>query len=291
MHDEGSLQLDLLLVGGLTIDRYADGSRSPGGGVVHVTRAASRAGFSVGAITVAGSEPRARAGLDELRANAVLLRVRDAPFTIGFRHDVVDDQRRLILERPGTVLEAVPGGELPAGTRVAAVLFAPVAGEVGSMILGVQPAGALRGAILQGWVRSLERGRPVRAIPLAAIPEAVAEQLGMLDLLVASVEDLAAEGSGEPKELLSRLRARFGARPSLAVTDGRRGAWLDIGGARFHVPPPTVVDSVLATGAGDVFAATLLVRLARGDPPRRGAAAAARIAAAYVAAGVDTRDG
>lgn len=291
MHGEGPVELDLLLVGGLTIDRYGHGSRSPGGGVVHATRAAAGAGFSVGVVTVAGREPPALAGLDELRARGRLLRVQAAPATIAFRHDVADDRRQLVLERGGTAIDTIPGGDLPAGMRVAGVLFAPVADEVGATLLGMRPVGAVRGAILQGWVRSLEPGLPVGAVPLTAIPRVVVERLGALDLLVASVEDLAAEGVAEPDQLVSRLRARFGARPALAVTDGPRGAWLDIADLRFHVPAPVVVDDLLATGAGDVFAATLLVRLARGDPPRRAAAAAAQVAAAYVAAGVDTREG
>ena len=47
----------LLIVGGLTVDRFADGSRAPGGSVLHsgVAAIAERAELTI--LTVAGDEP------------------------------------------------------------------------------------------------------------------------------------------------------------------------------------------------------------------------------------------
>ena len=45
----------LLIVGGLTIDRFADGSRAPGGSVLHAGLAAAAEGAQVTTLTVAGA--------------------------------------------------------------------------------------------------------------------------------------------------------------------------------------------------------------------------------------------
>ena len=59
--------LDLVVVGGLTVDRFSDGSAAPGGAVLHIARALAARGVRVGIVTTAGPEPEALAGLAELR--------------------------------------------------------------------------------------------------------------------------------------------------------------------------------------------------------------------------------
>ena len=58
--------IDLLVVGSLTLDRFADGRLAAGGSVLHAGRAAADAGYRVGIATVAGPEPEAVIGLDKL---------------------------------------------------------------------------------------------------------------------------------------------------------------------------------------------------------------------------------
>src|SRR5688572_17348215 len=89
--------LDLVVLGGLTIDRFADGSSSPGGSVLHIARAAAPRGLRVGIVTHAGPEPEARAGLEELHHLATIVESSPQPATTSFRHQETPEGRQLWL--------------------------------------------------------------------------------------------------------------------------------------------------------------------------------------------------
>lgn len=272
------IALDLLVVGGLTVDRFADGSTAPGGSVLHATRAAGAAGLAVGAVTVAGDEPEARRGIAEL-ATLGPVHCAAGSSSIVYRHEESDAGRRLYLEAAASPLVAPPWSVAPR-----AVLYAPVAAELGPELGGQPYAGALRAAILQGWLRSLVPGRRVEALPLAALSDALVSQLGGCDLLVASREDLIAEAPGAGGQLAA-LRARFGARPILVVTEGPDGALVSAPGERLRrVPAPYRVRHVPTVGAGDAFAAIMAARLAGDLGVVAAATTAAEIAASMLAA-------
>ncbi|HEX2193548.1 MAG TPA: hypothetical protein VHK63_01075, partial [Candidatus Limnocylindria bacterium] len=91
--------LDLLVVGGLTVDRFADGSTAPGGSVLYAARAAAAVVRRVGAVVSAGSEPEAEAGLRELRA-LKFLHVERVARSISFAH-AGDGARRLVFGASG----------------------------------------------------------------------------------------------------------------------------------------------------------------------------------------------
>src|SRR6266540_2372002 len=93
--------LDLLVVGGLTIDRLPDGNSVPGGPVMHIARAAASRGMRVGVVTAAGRGPTARAGVEELRRLAVTVECIEAEATATFVHRDAPGGRRLWLERAG----------------------------------------------------------------------------------------------------------------------------------------------------------------------------------------------
>ena len=251
-------QPDLLVIGGLTVDRFADGSTAPGGSVLHIAMGAVPRGMRVAVLTVAGPEPGAQAGLAELRRLAVALESAEADATATFTHRDTAGGRRLRLEcRGGRV--ATAGSALVAGAP--AVLVAPIAGEVLGEELALLDAVPIRAAILQGWLRSLDEGAEVRPVPLDALGKAVMGALSRFDLLVASREDLAAE-SAAPEEQLAALRRVFGGRPVLVVTDGDAGAWLDAEpSGTVHLPVPWRVAEVSTVGAGDILAALLTVAL------------------------------
>ncbi len=86
--------------------------------------------------------------------------------------------------------------------------------------------------------------------------------LGALDLVIGSSEDLRADGA-DPLAQLQALRATLGDRPPLVVTDGAHGPWLDDGSGPRHLPLGQQVDGVSTIGAGDMFAAFMLLALAR----------------------------
>lgn len=258
---------DLLVVGGLALDRFPDGSGAPGGSVVHAARALAFAGLRGATITVAGPEPQAEAALTELRALGPLL-VQAAPWSISFTID----------ERPARrVVTYEAGARLPitaadvAATPARALLLAPIAGELDGADLGATSAVRVRVAALQGWLRGLVPGEPVRPRPLSVLPG----ELRDLTALIASDEDLGLEAAAGA----DALRAWAGAGPIIVVTAGRAGAALDLpDGSRVAIPVAAPVDQVPTVGAGDAFAALFAAALGRGDE----AAAAARNAASGV---------
>ncbi len=260
--------VDLLIVGGLTVDSFADRPDAPGGSVLHATRAAAAAGLRVGVLTAAGTEPEALDGLRELERRTALLQVSRTPRTIRFRHESAEGVRRLV------ALDA--GGSLTGSSdafRPAAVLLAPVAAELSNGLEAVTTPGARSGAILQGWLRQLVPGRAVAPGSVAMLPASVVDRLAAFDLLCASTEDLAGD-AGSPRDLVGRLRARVGGHPVLVLTDGERGAWIDHAGGLELVAPPEVVPGA-ALGAGDAFAALMMSGFASGLPPRAAAETAA----------------
>ena len=245
--------LDLVVVGGLTVDRFTDGSAAPGGAVLHIARALAARGVRIGIVTTAGPEPEALAGLAELRDLASRLEASTSPASITFGHAETAAGRELVLERRG--------GRVPAASAdaAAAVLFAPVADEIPASALAVG-RGAIRGAVLQGWLRSTEEGEPVRPQSITAVDAGLVAALAALDLVIGSSEDLRADGA-DPLAQVQALRATLGDRPPLVVTDGANGPWLDDGSGPRHLPLGQQVDGVSTIGAGDMFAAFMLLAL------------------------------
>jgi sugar/nucleoside kinase (ribokinase family) len=254
--DPPPIELDLLIVGGLTVDWFEDGSRAPGGSVLHAIRAVAGGDRRLGVVTLAGDEPEAIAARRELRDLSAALHVQSATGSICFEHHETASGRALTFVRSAGRL-ACP----PLSVRPAAVLYAPVADELDAGLGGQAYPGARRGAILQGWLRHLRPGHPVGALPLGSLPAGLLQTLAGMDLVVASREDLAAHAA-EPFDLLAALRAALGTGPAVVVTDGAAGMWLDLAGpggvARWHMPAPRVVEGVSTVGAGDALAAAML---------------------------------
>jgi len=241
---------DLLVIGGLTIDRFADGSAAPGGSVLHIARAAAPRGLRVAVTTVAGPEPEADAGLEELRALAASVNSSLAESTATFLHRESSGGRRLRLERGGGQIRLANDLSLDSPR---AVLVAPIADEIAIEEIAHIPTRPTRGAILQGFLRSFSPSGGVVAVTLSELAPALATTLSEFDLLVASREDLAGEAA-EPRDQLASLRRLVGSRPVLVVTDGINGLWIE----HEKLPAPRVVEGISSVGAGDVFAAFLL---------------------------------
>jgi sugar/nucleoside kinase (ribokinase family) len=261
--------VDLLVVGGLTVDTFADGRGVAGGAALHATRAAAETGLRVAVVTRVGPETEARDGL-RLLSRLASVHEQPAAASIAFDHATSGERRSMVLRSSGSAL-AEPLPVVPA----AAVLYAPVAAELGAAHLVPAARGGVAGAVLQGWLRSLEEGRPVAPLPLPNLDGALVARLSTLDLVCASVEDLAAEPAQGPTALLAALRRLLGTRPVLVVTDGTRGAWVEDTTGRRQIEPPRVVDGVDTTGAGDAFAALMLATMASGEEAGRAAEIAA----------------
>lgn len=273
----GSPPLDLLVVGGLTIDRFPDGSSAAGGSVLHIARAAASHGIRIGAVTVAGPEPEAQAGLQELRRLAASLDWTDADRTLTFTHHEDATGRHLRLESTGGRVQLDP----EAVARARTVLVAPLADEVGVDQLARLARERPFAAILQGFLRSVADDGAVRPLPLSALDPGLVEALSRFDLLVASREDLAAEGSS-PRDQLAALSRMVGSRPELLVTDGPDGAWTE----REHLQVPRRISGVSTVGAGDILAAFIT---ARSVPPAPSLATRAQDAMRIVAEVLEAR--
>ncbi|MEX0630098.1 MAG: PfkB family carbohydrate kinase [Chloroflexota bacterium] len=270
----GPIPVDLLIIGGITVDDLLGWGEAAGGAARYATEAALAAGLRVTLHTVAGDEPVVREALDGLAAQADVIS-HPAPSSIRFEHHGTDDARRLRLRG---VTDPIPLPEPDRFPVAAAVLFAPVAGEVSADAVQAVRA-PFRAASLQGWLRRPDLDGWVMTRPLAELEPGLAGALRGLDLLIASREDLAAlDGPGA----LAQLRAWAGPRTQLVVTAGTEGAWLDDGvGPASHVRAE-VVAARNTIGAGDAFAAVLVARRGAGRALRDAAEDAASATTAYL---------
>ena len=272
---------DLLIIGGLAIDRLANGSLVAGGSVLHGARAVVASGQRIATITAAGPEPEAAAALAEL---AALGRSLASLTHASIRYAIQDrgPRRGLVLESGGAPL-AVEAADL-AAINPAAVLLAPIAGELTSQAARACAMVPVRVAALQGWLRRLLPGEEVRPLPLHALDDELSRDLANLDALVASDEDLAAVAP-VPRRQLEQLRAHFGPGPLLVITTGRRGAWLDsqVTGPR-KLPIVPALTGISTLGAGDAFAALLAIGLGAALDPLAATTAALSGTVTYLGA-------
>lgn len=270
----------LLILGGLTVDRFPDGRRAPGGSVLHAGLAAAAEGLAVATLTVAGPEPEAAAGLSRLGQLGDVHR-RAAHATTTYRHEEAGGRRVLVYERAGGAIDpaALDGVVTPD-----VVLLAPIADELPLATLAAvrerlrPPCSVL---LIQGWLRRLALGEPVHPLALDELPDDLWKAFGTADALVVSTEDLA-EAPVDPFTQAREVRSRVGSRPVLVLTLGERGYLLDDPDSDriAAVVPRRIVDGVPLVGAGDTFGASLAVHLAGGlEPPQAAAAAAERVIA------------
>jgi len=256
-----------LIVGGLTIDRFADGSVAPGGSVLHAGLAARAEGARLTTLTVAGHEPAALDGLVRLDELGRLAHQR-APVTTAYRHEERDGRRVLVLEACAAPI--APDG-LGVLDRPDVALVAPIANEVSPLLVDALRA-QLRPRwlvlLIQGWLRRLVEGEEVLALALDALSNDQVRAIAGADAIVVSTEDLV-ESPEDPFAQAAELRRRAGSKPIIVVTLGTEGYLLDDPGQDRVVAsvPRRVVTGVSANGAGDTFGAGLAVNLARGVPP------------------------
>lgn len=274
-----------LIVGGLTVDRFTDGTVAPGGSVLHSGLATVAEGASLTTLTVAGDEPAARLGLDRLRSLGALV-CQPAVSTTRYRHEERGGVRVLVFEA-----RAAPIGpeRLAEVERPDVALVAPIADEVpASLVARMRAEVAPRRTVLliQGWLRRLVVGEDAHPLPLDALGADQVRALAEADAIVVSTEDLV-ESPGDPFAQAAVLRRHAGRRPIVLVTLGVEGYLLDDPALDRVVAsvPRRVVTGVRAVGAGDTFGAALAVHLARGAA----AAAAADQATEAVIAMLESR--
>lgn len=248
-----------LAIGHLTRDMQRDGSFSLGGTTAFAALTADRLGLAAGIVTSAEQSFIAEVSSS---LSSLLLHVHPSQATTTFAnsYDAGSRTQYLLARAPVLVLADVPD----AWRNAPIVLLGPVDQEISPDLVALFPrrAGALVAATPQGWLRGW--GADGRVRPVAW--ETADQILPLLDVLILSYDDLLPFGLGDPEAASTLLRAWSTHVPMLVATNGRHGATLFHQGRTQHFSayPAHEVDP---TGAGDVFAAALLVHLARYNRP------------------------
>jgi len=254
--------VDFVAVGHVTLDRTPGGIR-PGGAAYYAALTAHRLGLRAALLTSFGPEFPA----DALPHDLVVVNVPSERTTL-FELTAAPRGRQLTVRSRAADLEA---DRLPDDWhRASLAMLCPVINEVDPSLAG-SFAEASVGIVPQGWMRERGAGGAIAPRPW----EDAALVLPHAQLLVVSLEDV------EPFE--KTALEWFQQVPLAAVTRGPEGAILFVNGERYHVEADRATE-VDATGAGDVFAATLLIEYQRDANPWEAAAAAACGAAASVEA-------
>jgi 1D-myo-inositol 3-kinase len=270
--------VDFVAIGHVTLDQTPRGTR-PGGAAYYTAMTAHRLGLRVGLLTSFGPDfPR-----DAIPTGIEVVNVpaeRTTTFRIGQgRIGQARPTRELAVLARAADLEAAA---LPEAWQDATLgALAPVTGEVDPSFAPAFPETSLV-ALPQGWMRQRGKGGILTPQPW----EDADVVLPRVQALVVSHEDV------EPFE--KDAFEWFQQVPFGAVTRGPDGAILFVNGERYGVEADRVV-AVDETGAGDVFAAALLIAYNRDGNAWDAAVTAACCAAASVeadgAAGIPDRDG
>ena len=270
--------VDFVAIGHVTLDQTPRGTR-PGGAAYYTAMTAHRLGLRVGLLTSFGPDFPREAIPAEIEVVSVPAE-RTTTFRIGQgRLGTAGRTRELAVLARAADLEAVA---LPEAWQDATLgALAPVTGEVDPGFAAAFPETSLV-ALPQGWMRQRGKGGILAPQPW----EDADVVLPHVQALVVSHEDV------EPFE--KDAFEWFQQVPVGAVTHGPEGAVLFVNGERYGVEPDVAVEKD-ETGAGDVFAAALLIAYNRDGNAWDAAAIAACCAAASVeaegAAGVPDRTG
>jgi sugar/nucleoside kinase (ribokinase family) len=237
---------DYLLLGHFTRDVLPDGSTTPGGTAMYAALTAHRLGNRVAVVS-------AEAPLPADWPPEIQLAYTERLAAPVFENRYTPAGREQILHAAGgeIVLD-----DVPQEWRAAPVIhLGPVAAETPASLAQAFP-GALIGMTPQGLMREWREPLPGPVLyrPWRPSPDL----LHHIDALVLSIEDIHGD------ESLARDYARHC--PLVALTRGAAGAVLFIEG-QAHPVAACPANEIDPTGAGDVFAAALFVRLCEtGDP-------------------------
>ena len=236
-----------MVVGAASRDVTADDSRGwrLGGAATYCSLTAARLGLRVGCL-VGVDRPASTAGeLGLLEAAGVDVRRVELDSGPVFENLEVDGHRR---QRWLSTSDRVPASALPEAWRCArAWLMVPVAGEVDGDWADTPLADARRGVCWQGLLRVFDDDGWVRRVEPKPSP-----LLDSADMVVASVDDVDAFTA------IVRLRS-LAPRAAMVLTAGEGGGIASVGGSLWRYSAIAAERVVDPTGAGDVFAAALMV--------------------------------
>lgn len=257
--------IDFVAIGHVTID-IVDSKRRLGGAATYAALAAHQLGVRVALVTAAGPEfPYWD------RFGSLLTKTIPSPHTTELEHTYVEGRRHQRVRNLANPIRAEHLSGLPLADD-AAVLYCPVVHEVEAPLVRLAAHG-LAAVAPQGFFRQWDDTGRISTEEWDDADDALAH----VDIVSMSEND-----AEVPEELAERFAGR-----AFVITRGRDGCRVYSGADVFDFPaaPAREID---ATGAGDVFAATLVIALRRGDSIPDSVAFASRRAAATVeSVGVD----
>jgi sugar/nucleoside kinase (ribokinase family) len=239
-------QLDYLMLGHFTRDVLPDGSTTPGGTSLYAALTAHCLGRNVGVVSAPAELP---AGWPD--PIQIVFHPSPAPPTFENRYMPEGRQQTLHSASQPITLDVIP----EAWRTAPLIHLGPVLGETPEQLVDAFPH-ALLGVTPQGWMRTWDEPLPGPVLYRPWQPKPGV--LERIDALVLSIEDVRGD------EALVAGYARHCA--LVALTRGAQGSTLFLRGVPHHIPAFPAVERD-PTGAGDVFAAALLIRLREtGDP-------------------------
>ena len=252
---------EYLVLGHITRDLLPQGDTAPGGTALYAALTAHRLGLRAGVLTAAERIP------DELPPEISVVNTATAvTSTFENRYTPTGRQQWLHAAAPILTTEALPDS----WHDVPMVHLGPVLHECALTMLDAFPHARVI-ATPQGWMRRWDDHLPT---PIQRIPwEPEPALLRRLSAVVLSIEDV------EGDEQVAVTYAQHC--PLVALTRSKQGATLYVEGVP-HTIPAHPAEERDPTGAGDVFAAALLVRLHETGDPFEAAHFAAVVAAASV---------
>ncbi|GAB4208332.1 MAG: PfkB family carbohydrate kinase [Roseiflexaceae bacterium] len=252
---------DYLLLGHLTRDLLPDGTFAPGGTALYAALAAQRLGARTALVSAgAALPPDWPPAIEQAQIPGT---------TPIFENRYSPAGRSQILHADATPIRLE---DVPLAWRDAPLVhLGPVLGETPEALAHAFPQ-ALLGVTPQGWMRSWQTPLPG---PVAYRPwQPEPRLLRTVGALVLSIEDVRGD------EALVRSYAQHCR--LVALTRGAQGATLYLDGAPHSIPAFPAIEHD-PTGAGDVFAAALLLRLRETSDPLAAARFAACAAALSIA--------
>jgi hypothetical protein len=254
------MQPDYLLIGHFTRDLLPDGQTIPGGTALYAALTAQRLGRQVAVVSAAAPLP------DGWPAN-IMQAICPGAAPV-FENRYTPGGRVQLLH---AAAEPIQYADIPPAWLESQVIhLGPILAEVHADLIAALPPRVI-GLTPQGLMREWGKEFPTAIAYRPWLPDPAL--LARLSALILSIEDIKGD------EQLARTYSRHCR--IVALTRGALGSTLFIDDVPHQIPafPAHELDP---TGAGDVFAAALLVRLAETGDPIAAAHFAARVAARSV---------
>ncbi len=237
--------IDFLVVGHIVQDVVPDGY-TVGGTATYTAITARNLGRRPGIVTRLAPDfvwPKVLQGVQVRRI--------DSAHTTTFHNIYRDGHRQQFLL---SLADAIQPNDVPPEWRVAPIVhLGPLARELDVRLAKLFP-NSLVGVTPQGWLRQWDASGRVRM----RLWEEASEILPHVDVLVLSEEDL--DGNTALMDQYARLTR------IAVMTQGARGCTV-FANEQVRQIPGFVAQEVEPTGAGDVFAAAFLIRLAENQDP------------------------